>query len=186
MQPVLRLLLLALLTLTPAALHAQAAAATADDEAWQVPVTLGKDGWMIYENPRFGSIIPVPPAMVPLRPPDNGDGQAFVSPDGTVVLTVYGAFNVDGNGDLEARWQADLAEAGRTITYKRKTPGWFVLSGVLPDGTGFYERYTADSKHVAAWRITYPQAQEKKYAPWIERIAKSYQPRLGQGADRIE
>ena len=30
------------------------ASAAAAEEAWQVPVTLGKDGWLLYENPRFG------------------------------------------------------------------------------------------------------------------------------------
>ena len=33
--------------------------------------------------------------------------------------------------------------------------------------------------------MTYPQAEEKKYAAWIERIAKDYAPRLGKGADGI-
>lgn len=157
-----------------------------EDEAWQVPVTVGKDGWMRYENARFGSVIPVPPGMVALRPPDNGDGQMFATPDGKVQLSVWGAFNVDGNGDLEMRWQEDLAQAGRTLTYKRKTAGWYVISGVMKDGTGFYERYTANAKYVAAWRMTYPQAEEKKYAAWVERIAKGYEVRLGKGVDGVE
>ncbi len=158
----------------------------AEEEHWQVPVTVGKDGWMLYENPRFGSVLPVPPGMVALRPPDNGDGQRFSSADGKVVLTAWGAFNVDGNGDLEPTWQSALAEAGRTITYKVKKAGWFVISGVTKDGTGFYERYTANNKYVAGWQMTYPQAEEKKYSPWVERIAKGYEARLGQGEDRLE
>jgi hypothetical protein len=157
----------------------------AEDEAWQVPVTLGKDGWMTYQNFRFGSIIPVPPGMLAQRPPDNGGGQSFTTADGKATLSVFGSFNVDGNGDLDARWKEDLAEPGRTITYKRKADGWFVISGVNQDGTGFYERYAANSKYCAGWRMTYPQEAEKKYAPWIERIAKGFEPRLGKGEDTV-
>ncbi|MGV3663453.1 MAG: hypothetical protein ACO1TE_24995 [Prosthecobacter sp.] len=160
--------------------------ATAQEENWQVPVTVGKDGWMLHKNARFGSVLPVPPGMVALRPPDNGDGQTFASADGKVTLAAWGAFNVDGNGDLEPSWQAALAEPGRTITYKVKKAGWYVISGVMKDGTGFYERHTASSKYVAGWKMTYPQAEEKKYSPWVERIAKGYEARLGQGVDRLE
>lgn len=155
----------------------------AEEETWQVPVTVGKDGWMIYQNERFGGILPVPPGMVPTRPPDNGDGQRFVSSDGKVILFIYGSFNVEGNGDLEPRWKEALAEPGRTITYKVKKDGWYVISGVMQDGTGFYERYTANSRHGAGWQMTYPQAEEKKYAPWVERVAKGHLPNLGKGYD---
>lgn len=158
-------------------------AARGSGETWQVPVTLAGDGWMVYENPRFGFSLPVPPAMRSLRPPDNGDGQGFITPDGKVKLSAWGSFNIDHLGDVEKRWQEELAEKGRTITYKRKTAGWFVISGVQENGTGFYFRYTANGRHAAGWMITYPQSDEKKYAPWIERISKSYEARLGKGAD---
>lgn len=158
----------------------------AEAENWQVPVTIGQDGWMTYVNPRFGSAIPVPPGLVPLRPPDNGDGQRFATPDGKVELVAWGAFNVDGNGDLDTTWQAALAEPGRTITHKVRKAGWYVISGVMKNGTAFYERYAANTEYVAGWKITYPQAEQNKHAPWVERIAKGYEARLGQGIDRLK
>jgi hypothetical protein len=161
------------------------APSNAKEEKWQVPLTPGKDGWMVYKNVRFGSVLPVPPGMVAQRPPDNGGGQSFTTADGKVTLLVFGSFNVDGNGDLDARWKDALAEPDRTITYKRKAEGWYVISGVNKDGTGFYERYDANSKYCAGWEMTYPQELEKKYAPWIERIAKGYEPRLGKGEDTV-
>ncbi|HEY1081285.1 MAG TPA: hypothetical protein VGE29_03430 [Prosthecobacter sp.] len=173
------LCMMAMLACTPAA-------RCEDDEEWQIPVTMGKDGWMSYTNGRFGCSLIVPAGMVPLRPPDNGDGQAFATPDGRVKLSVYGCFNVEGAGDLETRWKWDLAEKGRTITYKRKTDTWYVVSGIMADGTGFYERYTSNSKYGSGWNMTYPQAEEKKYAAWIERIAKSYEPRFGKGFDTVD
>jgi hypothetical protein len=161
-------------------------AAAGADETWHIPVTLGKDGWMIYENPRFGFALPVPPGMKTLRPPENGDGQAFASLDNRVKLSGWGSFNVENLGDVEARWKDALAEPNRTITYQRKTESWFVVSGVTKAGMGFYEKYTANKNYGAGWTMTYPQADEKKYAPWIERIASGYQPRLGQGHDALD
>lgn len=153
---------------------------------WQIPVTLGSDGWLVYENPRFGFVLPVPPGMKTLRPPDNGDGQAFASLDGKVKLSGWGSFNVEDAAGVETRYRDALAEPGRTITYKRKTAEWYVLSGVTKDGTGFYEKYTANKSYASGWIITYPQSEEKKYTAWIDRIAKGYAPRFGKGHDALD
>lgn len=160
--------------------------ASNDEESWQIPVTVGKDGWLFYTNGRFGTAFPVPPGMRAQRPPDNGGGQSFVSADGRVTLTGGGFFNVDGMGSIENSWKHALAVPNRTITYKVKKANWCVVSGVTKEGMGFYERYDANEKYASGWFMTYPQADEKKYAPWIERIAKGYQPRLGKGYDTSE
>lgn len=95
---------------------------------------------MIYENPRFGFRLPIPPGMKPTRPPMNGDGQNFISLDSSVALTAWGSFNVDNFGDVDARRKAALAQPDVIITYQRKTDHWFVISGTNSDGTAFYER----------------------------------------------
>lgn len=151
----------------------------------EVPLTAAKDGWQTYRNPRFGMTLPVPPGMTAQRPPDNGDGQAFRSADGKAELLTWGSFNIDGIGDVAKRFESALIEPGRTITYKRKTEKWFVISGTRKDGTAFYERYDADKKYCAGWLVTYPAAEEKTYTPLIERIAKSYDAGLGKGADTL-
>lgn len=157
-----------------------------EEDAWQIPVTVGNDGWLFYTNGRFGVAFPVPPGMKALRPPDNGDGQAFATADGKVTLGGSGGFNVDEMGSIENRWKDSLAEPNRTITYKVKKANWYVVSGVTKAGLGFYERYDANAKYWARWTMTYPQVDEKKYAPWIERIAKGYEPRFGKGHDGVE
>lgn len=149
-------------------------------------LSMAQDGWTRYENPRFGFVIPVPPGLEAERPPNNGDGQAWSSPDGKIQLAAWGSFNVDHMSDVEALWEEELAVEGRTVTYKRKTAGWFVVSGVEADGSHFYLRHTADAKYAAGWRITYPASEDAKVSAWIERIAKDYEARLGQGVDRIE
>ena len=156
------------------------------DEAPAVPLTAEKDGWRIYKNPRFGMVLPVPPGMTAQRPPDNGGGQAFLSADGKAELLTWGSFNIDGIGDVAKRWEAALIEPGRTITYKRKTEKWFVISGTRKDGSAFYERYDADGKYCAGWLVTHPQEEEKKWSALIERIAKGYAANLGKGVDTLE
>lgn len=145
-----------------------------------------KAEWQTYKNPRFGMSLPVPPGMTAQRPPENGDGQTFRSADGKAELLTWGSFNIDGIGDVEKRFESALVEPGRTITYKKKTEKWFVISGTRKDGTAFYERYDADKKFCAGWLITYPQADEKSYAPIVERIAKDYSANLGKGTDITE
>jgi len=179
--PLLRLAVLPLFIASPANISR-----AEEEEAWQVPVVLLKDGWMFYRNVRFGCGLPIPPGMKALRPPDNGDGQVFASLDDKVQIRVSGHFNVDRMADVEKSWESQLAEKERTITYKRKADGWYVVSGVNKDGTGFYRKYVANEKYWATWTITYPQAEEKRYAPWIERMAKEFDPALGKGGDTLE
>lgn len=152
----------------------------------EVPLTATKDGWQNYRNPRFGMLLPVPPGMTAQRPPDNGDGQAFRSKDGKAELITWGSFNIDGIGDVDKRWESALIEPGRTITYKRKTEKWFVISGTRKDGTAFYERYDADKKYCAGWLVNYPAAEEKAWSALVERIAKGYEANLGKGVDTVE
>lgn len=172
-------LFILLAVLCPASLPAQ------NEEKEKAPLATGKDEWTTYRNPRFGMVLPVPPGMIAQRPPDNGGGQAFRSADGKAELIVWGSFNVDHLGDITARWKTALLEPGRTITYKRQTEKWFVISGTRKDGTAFYERYDADKNHCAGWLITYPQAEEKTYSALIDRIAKGYKANLGKGEDHI-
>lgn len=160
--------------------------AVEDEDDWQVPVTLNNNGWMRYVNARFGMAFPVPPGMKAQRPPENGGGQAFVSADDKATLVIFGSFNVDGNGDLDESWKDALSNPERTITYKVKKADWYVVSGVTKNGLGFYEKYTANAKYCAGWSMSYPQADEKKYSAWIERIAKGFEPRLGKGLDTTE
>lgn len=169
-----------------AALPLAAQTAEKKTEPTTTPLATAKGEWQVYRNPRFGMQLPVPPGMTAQRPPDNGDGQTFRSADGKAELLTWGSFNIDGIGDVARRFEAALIEPGRTITYKRKTEKWFVISGTRKDGTGFYERYDADKNHCAGWLISYPQEEEKTYSVIVERIAKGYQANLGKGSDTRE
>ncbi|MBL9154447.1 MAG: hypothetical protein JNK37_18295 [Verrucomicrobiales bacterium] len=146
----------------------------------------GTGDWHNYRNARFGFVLPVPPGLKADRAPDNGGGQRFFSTQRGVDLVCWGSFNVDGLGDVTARWESELATEGRKITYKVKKTKWYVVSGVTTYGVGFYTRYEADANHCAGWTLTYPQAEEKTYSAWVERIARGWEARLGQGEDRIE
>ena len=157
-----------------------------EEDEWRVPVTLGADGWMYYENARFGTAFPVPPGMKALRPPDNGGGQAFASIDGKITLTGGGSFNVNEDPTIESSWKYAVKVPDRTITYQVKKDNWYVISGTTKDGKGFYEKFIINKKYQAGWSMTYPLADEKKCSLWIERIAKGFDPRFGKGHDRVE
>ncbi len=148
----------------------------------RVPVQLQSDGWMIYRNPRFGFLLPVPPGLGSVAPPTNGDGQAFTSADGLITLTGSGWRNEDGYR-LEESWISETEVAGRTITYQRKEKDWYVISGVKSNGDAFYSRFISDEHYIAQWSIAYPFSQEKMVIPWIERISRDYDPRLGTGEE---
>ena len=135
--------------------------------------------WKEYVNGRFGFKIPYPASLVPQREPDNGGGRRFVSKDGKVELVAHAHYIGLNEGDsFHDRWNEALKEYGKSVTYKRKAATWFVISGVLPDGTEYYEKLHVQKHNYAAFKITYPHAATAVYSPWVEKIAKEFVPFL--------
>lgn len=135
--------------------------------------------WKEYVNGRFGFKIPYPASLVPQREPDNGGGRRFVSKDGKVELVAHAHYIGLNEGDsFDDRWNEALKEYGKSVTYKRKTATWFVISGVLPDGTEYYEKLHVQKHNYAAFKLTYPHAATAVYSPWVEKIAKEFVPFL--------
>jgi hypothetical protein len=95
---------LAVLMVLPISLMPRLAGEGGPVDHWTVPVELGADGWLSYRNPRFGFILPVPPGMKALRPPENGGGQSFTTMDGKVRVAGWSSFNVEGSGDVDRLW----------------------------------------------------------------------------------
>jgi hypothetical protein len=144
---------------------------------WRVVAGQG-EVWKVYVNPRFGFRIDYPASLKADSPPDNGDGQAFHSPDGKVHLVASAHFLVLPDDTLETRWQAELKKYGNSVTYKKKGEGWYVISGVLPNGVEFYRKLAVQGQNCASFEITYPHRESAKYDRWVERIARSFVPFL--------
>lgn len=146
-----------------------------------------EDAWKEYANGRFGFLLRYPGTLLASREPDNGGGREFHTPDKEFSVVAVGHFLISDIGDsLEKRWQDDLKSLGETITYKKKTATWYVVSGVTKEGTEYYHKFHAKESNWSGFRITYPRTKNKKYDPWVTRIEKSFVPFLEGDYDRIQ
>lgn len=127
----------------------------------------------VYVNDRFGTSVAYPGDVFTTMqaPPDNDDGQTWLSPDGA-TLTVFAEYNVfeETPKSLVAGAKAD---SSREITYSRYGPDWAVVSGFDGDDV-FYERYLFGAQDVIhTVIIRYPKTVKAKYDPLVGAIASS-------------
>ena len=141
-----------------------------------------------YVNERFGFSLSYPATLIASRAPEDGAGREFHTANKEFSLVAQGQFLGTGDeGDsLDKRWQDELDSLGDTITYKKKTETWYVISGVTKDGTEYYHKLCIKGGNWAGFNITYPHAKNKQYSPWVERIEKSFVPFLKGDFDRVE
>ena len=143
--------------------------------------------WRKYTNGRFGYVLNYPATLIARPESQNGSGRELHTPDKAFSLAVSAHFFAPDVGDtFDARWNEELSSLGDTITYKKKTDTWYVVSGVAKDGTEYYHKTMRDGGNWAALQITYPHAQNAKYDKWVEQIAKRFVPFLEGDYDRIE
>lgn len=128
-----------------------------------------------YCNARYGYCVSYPASLRPQGEPAASDGQVFLSRDAQTELRVWGNWQLDGSDTLAARLRAETkAQPGRTVTYQRLRPGWFVVSGSL-GGRVFYQRTVFDPHQgrFATLLLRYPRAQARVVEPLIGQIASS-------------
>ena len=143
--------------------------------------------WQKYTNARFGFVLSYPATLIASREPDNGAGREFHTPDGAFSVSPQAHFFAPEIGHtFESRWKEELETPDVTITYKRKTPTWYVVSGVTKDGTEFYHKLYTKGRNWVALDMTYPHAQNAKYDKWVEEITKRFVPFLEGDYDRTE
>ncbi|HKO68819.1 MAG TPA: PASTA domain-containing protein, partial [Burkholderiaceae bacterium] len=72
---------------------------------------------------------------------------------------------------------------GKSVTYKRKADGWFVVSGVQA-GKTYYRKEFVSPERTAELFITYPKSRASVYDRWVTEIEKSFVPyRASDSAD---
>ncbi len=143
--------------------------------------------WKKYANARFGFVLTYPATLIGGEEAMNGDGREFHSKDGDFSLAAFAHFFVPDSGDsFDKRWQEELDTPDVTITYKKKAPNWYVVSGVAKDGTEYYHKLYRKGANWAAFHITYPHAKNKKYDPWVSQIEKSFIPFREGDFDRLD
>lgn len=130
-----------------------------------------------YANPRYGFTFSYPSTLVAGPERADGSGRDFQTPDGKFKVEVYAKAGGKGRSYLSERYHRELAWFGGAATYKVKKPGWYVVSGIRPDGTEFYSKGYTDGSVLTAFRITYPHSEHGTFDRWVERIEKNFSSR---------
>ena len=125
-----------------------------------------------YVNARFGARADVPANWRADRPPENGDGQRFISPDGKASITVSGIFHVEDTikEAIDSRARPD----GVAVTYVKRDSRGVVASGLKGDQI-IYTRSILTCRDTiwnTVW-IEYPSAEKQKYDALVSRVAGS-------------
>ena len=143
--------------------------------------------WRQYTNERFGFVLSYPATLIAGPEPQNGAGREFHTPDNAFSVSAQAHFfSPDIGNTFESNWNEELNKSGVTITYKKKAPTWFVVSGVTDDGTEYYHKLYTKGRNWVELAITYPHAQNAKYDKWVEGIARRFVPFLEGDYDRVD
>lgn len=145
-----------------------------------------EETWKKYVNARFGFILTYPASLLAGPEAMNGGGREFHSRDREFSVAGFAHFFVPDSGDsFDKRWEDELSTPHVNITYKRKTPTWYAVSGVADDGTEYYHKLYRKGSSWAAFHITYPHAQAKKYDNWVTQMGKRFIPFREGDFDRL-
>jgi hypothetical protein len=126
-----------------------------------------------YANGRFDYKIKYPAnILIPQGESTNGDGQKFISSDGSASLLVWGSHNALDES-LESRYQDTLKDTSGSISYQIIKKNWFVISGYKGDKI-FYQKTFFDDGIFKTFIITYHQAKRQLFDPIVKEIAGSF------------
>lgn len=146
------------------------------------------DRVLAYRNPAwgFGMDYPATFELDAGSVPENGDSARFWAAGQQATAVVTGLRNGDGQSlaGLLAEAERDVLENGRgSITYRRVTAGWFVLSGYLADRIYYRRSFLAGGGAVIAtlW-IEFPRALKPCLEAAVATMSLSFRP-LGQRAE---
>jgi hypothetical protein len=123
-----------------------------------------------YSNARYRFSISYPgDLLVPQGESDNGDGQKFVSRDGSASLTAFGSNRLDRS--LQAEFRS--AQENRNVTYKVLKRDMFVVSGT-ENGKIFYQKTLLRGDVFKTFIIEYDEQERGVYDAVTTRVARSF------------
>jgi serine/threonine-protein kinase len=132
-----------------------------------------EDAYRTYHNDRFGVSADVPRDWRAGRPPENGDGLQFTSPDGTATITVSGSYRI-ADSVAEALNSEQAPDEGETVTYQTRGPRMAVVSGMRGQ-TIFYRKVVLSCKDQVMNRVSieYPLARKQQFDALVSHVAAS-------------
>ncbi|HEY6313577.1 MAG TPA: serine/threonine-protein kinase [Streptosporangiaceae bacterium] len=131
-------------------------------------------GYNEYANPRYGFTALRPSSFRAQPPPEDGDGQAWTSPDGQVLLAAYGTNNV-----LNYSPEQDEAADARllSVVYVNISGDIVTVSGYTNNGrTIVYQRDVVGPGSIDTLYWSYPANQKAQLDTAVTQTALTFQP----------
>jgi hypothetical protein len=137
-------------------------------------------GWQSFENADYGYRIALPLGMFEIRETQN-DRLALFEIGGLAQIDVYAAENAEGLPPQAFIAVLEQADRIAEVTYRAGGRSWFVLSGYYRregnelEDLIFYAKFmfNADYSRLAAFEISYPRAEKRRFDPIVTRLEKS-------------
>jgi serine/threonine-protein kinase len=129
--------------------------------------------WRRYANDRYAVSADAPADWRAQPPPDNDDGQVFLSPDGRAQLIINGGFMMEANA-AQALDALARPREGERVVYAKRGARALSLSGT--GGDKIFYRRTILTCSDQVWNnieITYPASEKSAYDPLVTHIANS-------------
>jgi hypothetical protein len=131
-------------------------------------------GYDSYTNPRYGFTALRPSFFTAQPPPVDGDGQAWASPDGRVLLSAYGTNNVFNYSPR----QDEAADARSLfVVYTNISGNVVTVSGYKDNGrTIVYQRDVVGAGAIDTIYWSYPANQKARWDAAVTVTALAFQP----------
>lgn len=137
--------------------------------------------WDRYVNPRFGTVMQIPPGYKVEMESDDADGRLYVSPDKAESLLVWGENIIDKT--LQQHFESlieDDESVGWNITYKARGDGWRVYSGNKRDRIVYTKVLAAcNGRQAQHFKFEYAAAKREKLDPLVKKLFTSLKSRKG-------
>src|ERR1035437_5708915 len=125
-----------------------------------------------YVNARFGYTVRYPFGFRALGESANGDGQEFVSLDGTASLKVWGEDNTL-HQSLDEHLHQHVGLYQMNVTYMRRGKDFYILSGTSGDNI-LYQRATLKNNVFWVLLLTYKQHDRRQYDRLPGQLTKAF------------
>ena len=131
-------------------------------------------GYDKYTNPRYGFTSLWPSFFTPQPPPADGDGQAWASADGRVLLSAYGSNNIFNYSPR----QDEAADARSLfVVYTNISGNVVTVSGYKDNGrTIVYQRDVVGPGAIDTIYWSYPANQKARWDAAVTVTALAFQP----------
>lgn len=129
-----------------------------------------------YSNPRFGFLVDYPSDLLAEQEPDNGDGQIFVSKDGSVKFTASGnnSAGLTGTPYTPAEYLKQIVLPQlKNVSYQAQKANWIIVSWTNKNTIG-YRKIIVGSKSVNEFTLEYPVSRKTEFDPIIQHISDSF------------